>query len=259
MDYITAEEEKEMKKAEEEKELRKEFRKRQLKKKLIKALILFAVVAAVMLVGIGAAWMAGHDQSKDEREELEAEIARLVALLEDIPNLVDPVSPQIILDNVNKEIKEIGELATVEYLFTNAAKYTDSKQIKNWNIPLTEKSFTIKWDGVIKAGVKVEEVMVELNEKDQKIIVTIPAAEILSYDTDEDSVEVLDETDNKFNPITVGDKVKFDAETEKEMKQRAIDNGILEKAQESAKKIINNILTAQTSISDNYVIEYICK
>ena len=250
MDYIAAEE---------EKELKKEIRKLQLKRKLIKALVLFIVVAAVMLVGIGAAWMAGRNQSKDKIEELQDEISRLVKILEDTPDIVNPISPQIILDNVNKEIKEIGELATVEYLFTNAAKYTDSKQIKNWNIPLTEKSFTIKWDGVIKAGVKVDQIEVEVREEEKKIVVMIPAAEILSYDTDEDSVEVLDETDNTFNPITIGDKIKFDAETEKEMKQRAIDNGILEKAQKSAEKIIDGILTAQVSISENYVIEYVYK
>lgn len=241
---------------EEQEEMQRELKKIIRKKKLMRFLISIVLLAAVLLVGIGAAWMAGRNQSKDEIELLREEVERLIKEKEETPDVVDPVAPQILLDSISKEVREIGELATVEYLFTNAAKYSDSKQIKEWNIPLTEKSFTIKWDGVIKAGIQVDQIKIDLDESEKKIIVTIPAAEILSYDIDEDSVEVLDETDNKFNPITVSDKVKFDAETEKEMKERAIENGILEKAQKSAEKIINGIITSNLTAAENYSIEF---
>ena len=74
---------------------------------------------------------------------------------------------------------------------------------------------------------------------------------------DEDAVEVLDETNNKFNPITVSDKVNFDAKTEQEMKDRAIENGLLEKAQKSAEKIIRNILISNPAVTEDYSIVFV--
>ena len=56
---------------------------------------------------------------------------------EKINPVVDPISPTISLDIINAELKEIGELATMEYMYTNAAKFSDAKKIKNWNIPFT--------------------------------------------------------------------------------------------------------------------------
>ena len=245
---------------EEEREDRREESKKKLKKKLVKWILMVVCIVALMLFGMGAAWMAGISRSKDEIEDLENVVAELQQYIEELidsPLVVTPVTPVIDLDIINSEIQEIGELATVEYMFTNAAKFTDHKQIKDWNIPLTEKSFTLKWDGVIKAGVKVDQIKVELNEAEKKILVTIPVAEILSYDVDEDAVEVLDETNNKFNPITVSDKVNFDAKTEQEMKDRAIENGLLEKAQKSAEKIIQNILLSNPAVTEEYSIVFV--
>ena len=164
------------------------------------------------------------------------------------PVVVNPVAPEISLSVIYEEIQNIGELATVEYLFTDAAIFSDSQQIGNWNIPFTEKSFTMKWDGIIKAGIQVDKIVIDVNKDDLIITVTLPAAEILSYEVDSDSVEVLDEKNNIFNEISVNDKVQLDAATEKEMKDRVIRNGLLEKAQKNAEDIISRLLTANNAI-----------
>lgn len=166
------------------------------------------------------------------------------------PMVVSPVSPEIVLDTIHSEICEISELATEEYLFTNAAKFTDSKQLfGKWDILGTKKSFILKWDGIIKAGVDLEKVAFDV--KKETIVVTVPKAEILSYETG--TVEVMDEKNNVFNPITVEDKVDFDAKTEEAMKQRAIENGLLEKAQTGAEDIIKRLITADSEL-DEYTI-----
>ncbi|MDY3771638.1 MAG: DUF4230 domain-containing protein [Candidatus Faecousia sp.] len=41
------------------------------------------------------------------------------------------------------------------------------------------------------------------------------------------------------------------------MRQRAIDNGILEKARENAERIIENLLTANPAVKENYTIVFI--
>ena len=181
--------------------------------------------------------------------------ARIEELM-NTPAVINTISPKIELEVINADIQEIGELATVEYLFTDAAKYSESKQIKEWNIPFTEKSFIIKWDGVIKAGVDVSQIAVTLREMDAVLLVKIPVATILSYSVDNDSVEMLDENNNVFNKISVNDKIKLDAATESAMKERAIENGLLEKAQTNAQTIISNLLNANPSINGKYIIQF---
>ena len=173
------------------------------------------------------------------------------------PIIVNPVAPEIQLDVIYEEIQGISELATVEYIFTDAARYSDSKQLGNWNIPFTEKSFTLKWDGVIKAGIDVSQIVIEVDEANTFITVTLPVAEILSYEVDNDSVEVLNEKNNIFNKISVNDKVQLDASTEKEMKERAIRNGLLQQAQQNAEYIISKLLISNPAIGNNYQIVFL--
>ena len=68
---------------------------------------------------------------------------------------------------------------------------------------------------------------------------------------------MLDEKDNIFNNITIDDKVKFDAKTENAMKQRAIENGLLEKAQKNAEDILKLLIQADAAVGDNYTIEFV--
>ena len=244
--------------------LQKELVRIAKKSKAKRKLITIAVVAVLVLLTVGGAWLSGRRQAK---ENAEAEIAELKAMIEEqdekiqelieTPIVVSPVNPEIKLDIIYSEIKSISELATMEYLFTDAAEFTDSKQIKSWNIPFTEKSFILKWDGVIKAGVKLDLVTIDVNQDEKKITVSVPTAEILSYQIDTDSVEVLDEKDNIFNKISVDDKIKFDAATEEAMKQRAIENGLLEKAQANAEEILLRLLQANPAIGTEYTIEFV--
>ena len=189
------------------------------------------------------------------REQVEAQKKQIEDLLEQ-PIVVNPVAPKIELDVLYEELQGIAELATVEYLFTDAARYSDSMQIGNWNVPGTEKSFTMKWSGVIKAGIQVDQVVFQVDENEKVITVTLPAAQILSYEVDNETIEILDEKNNVFNPISVEDKVELDAATENEMKDRAIRQGLLEQAIENAESIISGLLTAYEPIGNDYTIVF---
>lgn len=172
------------------------------------------------------------------------------------PGVTESVSAEINMDVINMEIKKIGELATMEYMYTNAARFSDAKQIKDWNIPFTEKSFILKWDGSIKAGIDVSKITTTLDKASRVLIVYLPRAEILSHETYAESIEVLDENDNVFNPIRIEDKVLFDAETKQAMELRAVENGLLEKAQKNAEQVIFRLLDANPGIERNYSIEF---
>lgn len=227
-------------------------------------LVSVILVVLVILAAIAASWLSGRSQAKvDAQEEIERlkteiqEQKEQIKELNESPMVVSPVAPRINLEVIRSEISNIAELATTEYLFTDAAEFSDSKQIKNWNIPLTKKSFVLKWSGIIKAGVDLKNVAIDVDEDEKSIVVSVPSATILSYTVDSDSVEVLDEKDNIFNNITIDDKVKFDAKTENAMKQRAIENGLLEKAQKNAEDILKLLIQADAAVGDNYTIEFV--
>jgi len=238
----------------EEKELQEalvDVRKRKRKKKAIG----MAIVAGILVIMIGFIWFAGYRSAKvkaqAEIEQLKSELQHLI----DSPVVLEPVTPQIVQSVLSTKTNEISELATAEYLFTNAARFTDTAHIAKIFDWMTKKSFVQKWDGKIKAGVKLDSLQVSINEK--TITITMPAAEILSYEINYDSVEVLDEKNNVFNPISVDDKVNFDKETKDTMITRATENGLLEKAQENAKSTIANLLTASIENIQDYKIEFV--
>ena len=240
-----------------QRELKKLVRKQKAKKALLRIII----AAIVLLSTFMAALLYGQNSGKQSSEAKIDELTRLLAEKEqeitdliETPIVVSPVTPTINLDIIKSEIQEIGELATAEYLFTNAAKYSDSKQFKEWNIPLTEKSFIVKWDGIIKAGIQVDAVSVDVDEEEMRIVVTLPEAEILSYEVT--NTEVVDEKNNILNSISVEDKVKFDEATAEAMKARAIENGLLEKATKNAENLITGILKADPAIGEDYIIEF---
>ena len=218
------------------------------KRNLIKA----AVIAVIVIIGVGIIWFqANRIKQMDARME---EIICEYELQLSQPAISEPVTPQISLEVLSTEIKDIGELATIEYLYTNAAKFEDSKQIKNWNVPLTKKSFIIKYDGVIKAGVDVNEITLEIDEVNKVLTISVPKAKVLSHETDTESVELLDEKNGLFNTVTVDDKIQLDKEVEKEMEERAIENGILEKAQVNAENIIFNLISATPGIEEYEIV-----
>lgn len=238
--------------------------RRSLRKRRLMAACLVLAFALAMLT---VTWLVGRRQGKNageaERAEMQAqldELDRKYQELVDNPVVVSPISPQIDLDVVYSEIKNIGELASVEYLFSDAAKFTDSKYIGGYKLPWTEKSFLLKWDGVIKAGIELDQVRISVDRSDEEnktIHVYLPQVKILSYEINDDSVEVVDEKDNIFNNITIEDKVAFDAKTKEAMKTRAIENGLLEKARENAEDILTRLLLSIPAIGEEYSIEFI--
>lgn len=185
--------------------------------------------------------------NQNSKEKYEAAIKELE---EEVDRLSDPVvayeeaSREVDINAINVEIQSIGELATVEYLYTDAGKYEDAAELFGKEIPfsLTTKSFIAKWDGSIKAGIDITKVTAEVNEPAKEIIIRIPKAEILSHEIEEESIETLDERDGLFNPLKVEDVREFDAISKEAMEQRAIENGLLDKAFDNAKEIIRRLI-----------------
>ena len=234
-----------------------QVRKTKRKKKIILTVIAATVVLAILAGVFSYGYKVSDNNSQKEITEAQAETDYWKKKYDEIrkkPVVLDPVTPEVVQKVLSENMTDISELATAEYMFTNAARFTDTAHIIKMFDWMTKKSFVQQWDGKIKAGVKLDKV--EVSVKDKVITITMPHAEILSYEIDYNSVKVLDEKNNVFNPITVDDKVNFDRETKYDMEARAVKNGLLKKAETNAKKSLSNIFAASIPNIQDYEIKF---
>lgn len=153
----------------------------------------------------------------------------------------------VVLEN---RLTEISEFASLTYSYTNMAEFENSKDFYGIKVPFTTKSFIITYDGTIKAGVDLDKAEVDVSGK--KITVTLPAAEILSHEIDEDSLEIFDENTSIFNPLKVSDYNTFNKEQKAEMEKKATDKGLLTEAGKKAADAIDDFISQLSG--DEYTI-----
>lgn len=155
---------------------------------------------------------------------------------------------------ISDGFKNMGELATQEYYFTQVEQFSDKKKLKGISIPFTSSSYTISYDGTIKAG--IDFAAIEVEEEGDKIIVTIPKAKILSTELDDNSFKVYDEKSSVFNKIEVSDVNDSIANLKENATKKADEKGLLEKADNNARILIENFVN---SLVDESVtkVEYV--
>lgn len=162
-------------------------------------------------------------------------------------------TPSITSDLLGQQLRDINELATVEYHYTNMGKYENQMDFYGWKVPLTTKSFIISYDGLIKAGVDLSQANISVDEAQHTIQVTLPDAEILSHEIPEDSIQIFDETHNIFNPITISDYTGFTRDQKLILEKKAIDNGLLTAASKRAVSAVEALLNPMPG-TENYTL-----
>lgn len=150
---------------------------------------------------------------------------------------------------VKEKLKETAELNTGSYLCTDVVTRADSRKFKDWEIPFTEKSFIISYDGTVKAGIK-DLTKAEVTQNEENVIVKLPEVEITSAEIDNDSFKLLDESNNIFNPISVEDVNNAQRELKKEMEERAVEKGVLDLAKNNAEELIAEMLKSPIGAYD---------
>ena len=184
--------------------------------KTIKLLIVGILLGAVLL---GGGWLLGRTSGggSQKQEELSA----------------------IVLQN---QISSMSELAVVTYTYTELGQYESSKEFYGVKMPFTTNRFLLTFDGVIKAGIDMTEVKVDVDSDTKTVTVKLPGAEILSHEIDEDSVKIYDEKTSIFNPFTVQDYTSFYADQKKTVEEKAREKGLLTEAQAQAEHAVRQLL-----------------
>ena len=154
--------------------------------------------------------------------------------------------------------KDIGTLSTQEAYVTVVENMNDVRQVLGINIPGTKSVCVFSHEFLITAGYNFEEIETEVIEKSEdskgKIIVKLPEAQILSSGILSDKEKVYYESESIFTNLKEEDKAKLRAEMGEKAENIAIENGILDKAKENAKKVLSSFIYKLYSEADYEVV-----
>ena len=198
------------------------------RKRVLPWLIVF--VLAVTIVSLTLSLRSYRQTREQMQQQLERQNLIIDSLEQNQKETAPSRSiPVITSETLKRQLNALSELVTQEYIYTNADQRTDDvKWLFGWTRPFSESSLLITYDGTIKAGINMSEVQVEIDEESRTVTVTLPASEII---------------ENIFNEITFDDYNTFISEQKIVMEQKAIENGILTRADAEARKILETFLT----------------
>ncbi len=150
---------------------------------------------------------------------------------------------------IHRKLESIGELATYKYTYDG---YITQEADRGWEYLnfLTESNVQVDYKGTIRAGIPFNDIGIDVDENKKIIYLEMPKPVILSNEID---VTRYSEEVSFFGSVS-GDTANTltDAAKEDELSE-AINQGLLRNADENARKIIGNLLSA----FDDYEIIYI--
>lgn len=146
-------------------------------------------------------------------------------------------------DNIKviNTLSQVLNINTVKYNYSNIVEIKKDKSINNIKIPFTEKSFIIKYNGVINGGVKPEDIKI-VNNTGNEIIIEINKCQILDHYIDDKNIYIYDVKSSIFNKLDIQEVLDDISNYKKEYEEKIISEGFMEEIQENTKVSIENIL-----------------
>ena len=163
----------------------------------------------------------------------------------------------VVLETVQDGLKAMGELVTEEYYFTDIITYSDLNRFLGIKLPWTETSYIASYDGVVRAGIDFAAVKVAAEQRDDGVhlTVTIPKSKIQSTEIDHDSFVLYSEKNGLGNPLSASDFNQSLTELEHDAQKNAVDKGVLKRADEQAKLLIERFIQS-ILVEDSYTLEF---
>ena len=161
---------------------------------------------------------------------------------------------QISGETIRSSMANIGKLCTAEYNYTHVEHVDSSREIKGFKIPFTTSMFIYSYDGTITAGIDFTKIQIDKNDTIKVITVILPEFEIISSEVHHDSFQLYDEKNNIFNPISVADVADSLVDLENSEKEKAIGEGLLDKARENAITLVENFMHGSYDVGDYEII-----
>lgn len=153
------------------------------------------------------------------------------------------------------QIRQICELATLECYYHNVAKSVKLKGSGWAHWGEEDRKFWIEYTGIARIGIDMSRVQMEVN--DGVITVSVPEAEILSIEVQEDSYYI--EGESSKNKITADDQTKAISDAQQTMEETVKENkSLLINARERAKSLIENYIVQLGNIcGKEYTVKFV--
>ena len=183
---------------------------------------------------------------KQTKKIVEVEVEKIV-------EVEKKISGEMIQDG----LRDMGFLVTEEYYFTEVVSFSSVKKLfKTITLGITESSFLASYDGVITAGVDFEKIRVEKNDDTKEITVRLPRAEVRYLDIDPESFVLYSEKEGLGNKISMSDYNDSLIELEANAEKKAVERGLLDRADENAERVIANFIGSLVDESE-YTVRYL--
>jgi len=156
-------------------------------------------------------------------------------------------------------INAVCELATLKCYYHNVAKAeTEASGLFKW-LGVGYKKIWTEYSGIVELGIDINKVSISKPDADGVVQVTVPDAEILNVDLDEESMsEPLTET-GFLTKITKEEETEALAKAQSDMEETARANrALMVQAKERAKNLIEGyIKNVGEQIGEEYTVEWV--
>lgn len=157
----------------------------------------------------------------------------------EVEKLVE-VEKKVSSEMIQDGLKDMGVLITEEYYFTQVEDYTSVKKI--FKVIPTESNVVFSYDGIVTAGIDCSEITVKKDETNKQVVITLPRSKVQQIDIDFDSFKLYSQKEGMWNKLDFDDYNLSMVEFEKDAEAKALDKGILERADERAESVISNFV-----------------
>ena len=156
-------------------------------------------------------------------------------------------------------VTSVCELATLKCYYHNVAKAeTEASGIFAKWLKTGYKKIWTEYSGIIEYGINISQVTVSEPDKNGVVTVTMPDAQVLNVDVDEDSLGTPLTDTGFLTSVTTEEKTTTLAGAQETMEQQAKENTeMLSQAKARAKTLIEEyIKNVGESIGEEYTVEW---
>lgn len=152
-------------------------------------------------------------------------------------------STTIDLTVLKEKLEDNKELSTAKYLYTDSIVITDQNDLSalghpEIKLPFTNATYVLQFDGIIKAGYDLRDVISK--QKDNRtVVLKLPPAKILSHETGD--VEVAHDQQNIMNPLKAGEESNWIEGKKENMEARAVSLGLYDETQQNAQTTFESL------------------
>ena len=152
--------------------------------------------------------------------------------------------------------QDVGELVTQTcYATIIQDNKKDREFFKLFKIPLTESRQIFSYDVEVDSSVNFEKIKYETDDTNKIITISLPHSKIYKTYLNEESLKVYLDDESLFSNIDMTEsneaRIQMKNQAEKDCKA----NGLLEKGDENAKKIIESMIKSNSKYKD-YKVDY---